>query len=88
MEIVLLSQAGCNPCVRVRRLLDEIRADVPGLEVREVAMGSPEGFELALSYSVLFPPAVFLGRRLLAKGKVYPDPLREAILREAAKRAS
>ncbi len=79
-EVVLLTQAGCNPCRRVHRLLDELRTAIPDLEVREVAFDSDEGLELATANSILFPPAVFVRGRLVARGRIHPEPLREAIV--------
>lgn len=78
-EIVVLSQAGCNPCIRVKRMLDEILATSPGIHLREVPFSSPEGLSLATTHSVLFPPAVFVEGHLVAKGRIHEQELRDAV---------
>ncbi len=80
MQVVLLGQEGCTPCLRVRRLLAELGPELPGLEVREVEFRSAEGMDLALANSVFFPPAVFVDGRLVAKGKIFPETLRTALV--------
>lgn len=78
-RVILVSQEGCNPCLRVKRILQEIDDRVDGLEVREVRLDSEEGIELALRHTILTPPAVFVDGRLLAKGKVREEDLRNAL---------
>ena len=47
--------------------------------MREVRLDSEEGIELALRHTILTPPAVFVDGRLLAKGKVREEDLRNAL---------
>ena len=79
MELTLLTQEGCNPCERVKRILAGLRAEGTPINVREVPFDSPEGLDLALANSVLYPPAVFLDGRLLAKGRIHEEELRGAL---------
>lgn len=78
-SVILVTQDGCNPCLRVKRLLAEISSDIGALNVVEVAFDSEEGIELAVRHKILFPPAVFVNGRLLAKGKVLEKELRGAL---------
>ena len=79
LKIVLLTQEGCNPCFRVKRLLRDLQVEHLDLVVREVPFSSPEGLELATANSILFPPAVLIGDMLLAKGRIHPEQLREVL---------
>lgn len=78
-EVILVTQDGCNPCRRVKRILDEIRRQGRRFDLREVRFDSEEGGELAVEHSILFPPAVFVDGRLVAKGKVLESELRTAL---------
>ncbi len=78
-RVLLLSKEGCNPCKRVKRLLDEVAQERPGLETQVVDFSSPEGAALALRHSILYPPAVFVDGRLLGYGKILEGRLREAL---------
>ena len=77
--MVLVTQEGCNPCARVKRLLGELRPILPELLVREVPLDSEEGFELAGRYSILYPPAVIADGVLVGKGKIREEDLRRAL---------
>lgn len=78
-RVVLVTQEGCNPCFRVKRLLDQILGETEDVEVREVQLSSEEGAELAVRHNILFPPAVIVDGRLVAKGKVLEKDLRLAL---------
>ena len=78
-RVILVTQEGCNPCLRVKRLLDQIRGEKGGVEIREVQLSSDEGAELAVRHNILFPPAVIVNGRLMAKGKVLEKDLRLAL---------
>lgn len=83
VRVVVVGKEGCVPCITVDRALEEMKAELPGLDVREVDFSSKEGLDLAVRNSILYPPAVFVDGALYAKGKVYPEKLKEA-LRKAA----
>lgn len=78
-RVLLITQEGCNPCLRVKRILDEIRRGSEEFDLWEVRFDSPEGTELAVRHSILFPPAVFVDGRLVAKGRVREETLRNAL---------
>lgn len=80
-QVLLVSQDGCNPCRRVRRILEEIRREGGRFGLREVAFDSEEGLDLAVGHGIQFPPAVFLDGRLIARGKVPENVLRLALAR-------
>ena len=83
MAIVqLLTSEGCTPCLRVKRILRELQTQLPNLAVEEVDYASPVGSKLAMENGVLYPPAVFLEGRLIAKGKIDAESLIANIRRE------
>lgn len=78
-RVLLLTKEGCKPCLRVKRILEELRSATPGLEFEELDMASERGTELAVHHNVLYPPAVFIDGRLFAYGKIHEAPLRDAV---------
>ncbi len=78
-----LTSEGCLPCLRVKRILKELQGEIPSLSVEEVDYASPRGMKLAFDNNVLYPPAVFLEDKLVAKGKIDAEKLISAI-REAS----
>ena len=68
-ELVYVTAPDCHLCERGRQVIDEL-ADHHGLTVRELDLRSDEGRELAAAARVPFPPAVFVGGRLLAHGRL------------------
>ncbi len=79
VEVAIVSKEGCLPCLRVKRILGELKAELPGMTVREVDFTSEEGVALAVGNNVLYPPAVFINGALFAKGKILEEPLKEAV---------
>ena len=77
--MLLVTQEGCNPCLRVKRILGEIARTVPDLVVREVRFDSEEGVSLAQQHGILFPPAVIGDGRLVGKGKIREEDLYDAM---------
>ena len=78
-NIRVVTKEGCPPCRYVKRVLQDLQREIPGLSVEEVDFGSAEGMKLAVEHQVLYPPAVFMGGALLLKGKIHENALREAI---------
>ena len=78
VNIVSVSKEGCLPCIRVRRILGELKVELPEINVREVEFTSEEGVTLAVKNGILYPPAVFINGALFAKGKILEEPLKEA----------
>lgn len=69
VELVYLTAPDCHLCERGRRVLDAL-ADDHAISVRELDLHTDEGRELAAAARVPFPPAVFVGGRLLAHGRL------------------
>jgi glutaredoxin len=82
VNITLLTNQGCTPCLRVQRILKKLQTEIPDLAVEYVEFSSPTGSRLAIESGVLYPPAVFLGNRLIAKGKIDAESLTASIRSE------
>ena len=70
---------GCTPCLRVKRILNELKVNFPDISLKEVEYTSDEGSKLAIENNIAYPPAVFLNGKLVAKGKVYAEQIVAAI---------
>jgi glutaredoxin len=81
-DVLLITSYGCTPCLRVKRILTELQAEMPELAVKEVEYTSESGVKLAIENSIQYPPAVFLDGKLIAKGKIDADGIIE-IIRES-----
>jgi hypothetical protein len=79
----MVTKEGCLPCLRIKRILGELKEELPEVGVREVDFTSEEGMALAVKNSILYPPAVFINRSLFAKGKIWEEPLKEAVRKAA-----
>ncbi len=86
IKILLLTQEGCSPCKRVKRILSEIEKELKmsggsatSIEVEEVGFASELGMKLAVEHQILYPPAVFIDGQLFGKGKIREDELKGAI---------
>ena len=78
-KVLLVTSLGCTPCLRVKRILKELQAEMPNLTVEEVEYTSAAGAKLSIENSIQYPPAVFLEGRLIAKGKIDADTLIKSI---------
>ena len=69
-NVLLVTSYGCTPCLRVKRILKELQAEIPNLDVEEIEYTSASGSKLSIENSIQYPPAVFLDGKLIAKGKI------------------
>ena len=83
VEVSVISKEGCLPCLRLDRIVGELKTELPEIEVREVQFTSEEGVALSIKNSILYPPAIFINGVLFAKGKILEEPLKEAVRRAA-----
>lgn len=70
-----MTSLGCTPCIRVKRILTELKTKVPDLIIEEIEFASPTGSKLAIENGILYPPAVFVNGKLIAKGKIDADKM-------------
>ena len=70
-----MTSLGCTPCIRVKRVLTELKTEMPDLIIEEVEFASPTGSKLAMENGILYPPAVFVNGTLIAKGKIDTDKM-------------
>ena len=69
LEITFLTAPDCRHCEHGRAVLAELAARLP-LSVREVDLLSEEGRRLVAAGRVAFPPALFVGDRVIAHGRL------------------
>ena len=79
VEVSIISKEGCLPCLRIKRIVGELEAELPEVTVREVDFASEEGVALSVKNTILYPPAVFIDGSLFAKGKIMEEPLKDAV---------
>ena len=51
-KIRFVTSLGCTPCLRIKRILRELQADMPNLTVEEVEFTSPVGTKLAIARGI------------------------------------
>ncbi len=83
VEVSVVTKEGCLPCLRIKRIMQDLKAELPGIGVREVDFTSGEGVALSVKNSILYPPAVFINGSLFAKGKIMEEELKEAVRKAA-----
>lgn len=81
VNILLVTQDGCSPCKRIKRIVEESKNEIPSMQIKEVKFSSVEGMKLASEYQILFPPAVFIDGQLFGKGKIGEEDLKNGLRR-------
>ncbi len=77
-EVVLLTKDDCDLCGQAKKTLERL-SDEFELRVREVALDSSEGAELAREAGAPFPPVVFLDGRAFSYGRLSERKLRKTL---------
>ena len=77
-EVVLLTKADCDLCQHAKATLGRLAKEFE-LRVREVALDSTEGAELAREAGAPFPPVVFVDGRAFSYGRVSERKLRKTL---------
>lgn len=83
VEVLILTQQSCDLCERARELLDRLSEEYP-LQVRSVALDSPEGRGLAAAGGVLFAPGIFVDGDAFSYGRLSERKLRRELNRRLA----
>jgi len=79
---VYVTDRDCHLCEHGREIVGSLAAE-KGLAVEEIPWHSERGAALVGRDGVVFPPALYLGQRLVGYGRLSERRLRK-ILREAA----
>jgi glutaredoxin len=77
-EVLLLTKEDCHFCDQAKDVLARLGNDYD-LSVREVALESDEGRNLALRSGAPFPPVVFLNDEPFSYGRLSERKLRKAL---------
>jgi glutaredoxin len=78
IDIVVLSQPDCQFCDDAQAVLARLAPRYP-ISVRQIALGSREGQDLATRHGVLFAPGVLLNGRLISYGRLSERRLRRQL---------
>ena len=78
-NVLFITSHGCTPCLRVKRILNELQTQMSNLAVEEVEYTSGPGTKLSMENDIQYPPAVFLDGNLIAKGKIDVEMMIKAI---------
>lgn len=77
-EVVVLTKDECDLCEQVKGVLARLETEF-ALRVREVALESEEGRELATHAGAPFPPVVFVEGRAFSYGRLSERRLRKLL---------
>lgn len=62
-NVLIVTSYGCTPCLRVKRILTDLQAEMPKYK-------SELGAKLSIENGIQYPPAVFINGELFAQGKI------------------
>lgn len=78
VEVVLLTAPDCSFCHDAKAMVQRLSSDFP-LTLREVALDSSEGQELAIRNGLLFPPGILLDGKAFSYGRPSEGKLRREL---------
>ena len=78
LPVIYVTAPRCGFCDRGRGILDDLARSWP-LEIREVALDSPEGRALAARWRVPYPPIVLVDGQLAGYGRLSAKRLRQLL---------
>lgn len=78
VEVVLLTALDCSFCDDAKAMLRRLSSDFP-LVLREVALDSTEGQEIAMRDGLLFPPGILLDGKAFSHGRPSEGKLRRQL---------
>ena len=78
VEVVLLTAPGCGFCDDAKTMLERLSSEF-SLTLREIALDSSEGQELATSSGLLFPPGILLNGKAFSYGRPSERKLRRQL---------
>ncbi|GAB3668622.1 hypothetical protein GCM10027596_39640 [Nocardioides korecus] len=79
-QVTLLTQSDCAQCDHAKDVLARIADDYP-LDLREIALETPEGQGLAAAHGILFAPGVLVDGHSFGFGRLSERRLRRELLR-------
>ena len=77
-ELVLVTTTDCGFCDHAKSVLARLQGELQ-FEIREVALDSAEGRELAARAGVPFPPVLFIDDQPAFYGRLSERKLRQAL---------
>ena len=83
IDIVVLSQPDCQFCDDAQAILARLAPTYP-ISVRQIALGSRQGQDLAARHGVMFAPGIVMNGRLVSYGRLSERRLRRHLDRHLA----
>lgn len=84
VEVIVLTQPDCGLCDQAKGTLSRLGHEFD-LDVREVALDSPDGRLLATEGGVMFPPGVIVGGEPFSYGRLSERKLRKELQRRTSR---
>lgn len=81
-KVKLVTSQSCAHCMRAKEALDEIKKDMPDLEVETIDLFKDEGQELAQKYGIMASPGIIIDDKLAFQGGATKEQLKKALVSE------
>jgi hypothetical protein len=88
IDLLLVTGSDCKACERVKQRLGALQSEFPGLRIREVDIGSPEGTQIAVRYRLVGLPGILIKGRMVLAGDVSEDLLRQRLALAASRQTA
>lgn len=75
MKLQFLTMLGCHTCAGVKKIIEEIKPDFPGLEIEEIDIASEEGQKVVQKYGIMSSPGIIIDEELFSTGGVNKEKL-------------
>jgi len=83
IDIVVLSQPDCHFCDEAQAILARLTPSYP-ISIRQIALDSDQGRDLAARHGVMFAPGIVMNGRLVSYGRLSERRLRRHLDRHLA----
>lgn len=68
IKVTLIRPSGCQHCVAVKKILENMKVDYPTLTIEEIDMVTLEGQEMVKKYHILSSPGILVNDEFFAMG--------------------
>lgn len=79
MKVQFLTMPGCHNCAEAKAILDQLKPEIPDMEVEEIAMSNAKGQELVQKHSIMASPGIIVDGELFSTGGVDKKKLEEKL---------
>lgn len=79
MQVQFLTMPGCHNCAEAKVILDQLKPEIPGMEVEEISMSDDKGQELVQKFTIMSSPGIIIDGELFSTGGVDKKKLEEKL---------